>query len=84
MVKQKPFEFLNGIDFTELFILNLLKNRKTVHVSSNENLWQKKQINKSKPQLLDFIQGRRYEIKYYRKKMQRTTVNLLRNEEISN
>ena len=42
MVKQKPFEFLNGIDFTELFILNLLKNRKTVHVSSNENLWQKK------------------------------------------
>lgn len=44
----------------------------------------KKQINKSKPQLLDFIQGRRYEIKYYRKKMQRTTVNLLRNEEISN
>lgn len=44
----------------------------------------KNQVNKSKPKLLDFIRGRRYEERYYRKKMQRTTVNLLRNEKISN
>ena len=44
----------------------------------------KNQVNKSKLKLLDFIRGRRYEERYYRKKMQRTTVNLLRNEKISN
>ena len=65
-----------------------MKNRKTVHglrkIPLRKINGKKNQVNKSKPKLLDFIRGRRYEERYYRKKMQRTTVNLLRNEKISN